>query len=192
MTGWCRRCSRLMTGTRLNPRCVVCGLLLTPEAQVDIDAPLSGPGPLARKQLDCTWPAGPLGPMGLSGPWPGPRSCFSHEGQQCARGDDAQSCPYAVWLELDCSSPYADCEGLPVEALPEDAGTELEGVAIMLSDAWAFVDSDESPYADWEEVRLGTADHQRAYVRWMRRAAATVLAQARITTGNCEGPGCAQ
>ena len=193
MTGWCRRCSRLMTGTRLNPRCVVCGLLLTPEAQVDIDAPLSGPGPLARKQLDCTWPAGPLGPMGLSGPWPGPRSCFSHEGQQCARGDDARSCPYAVWLELDISGPDADCESRPVEALPELAGTELEGVAQLLSDVWSFVDGDDDSEAYvWETIRVGRSAHQLAHTRWVRESAARFMAQARITTGNCEGPGCAQ
>jgi len=192
MTGYCRLCSRIMTDTRPHPRCSVCGYPLTPQAQVDIDAPLSGPGSLARKQLDCTWPAGPLAPMGLSGPWPGPRSCFSHEGQQCARGDDAATCPYAMWLELDCVGPDADCEGQLVEALPEDAGTELEGIAELLSDVWSFVDGDDDPEAYvWETIRVGRSPHQLAHTRWVRESAARFMAQARISTGNCEGPGCA-
>lgn len=184
----------MMTDTRSTPRCAVCDFALTPEAQVDIDAPLSPPGPLARKLLDCTWPAGPLRSMQLSAlAWPGPRSCHAHDGEKCARGDDAQSCPFTVWVELDCSGPDADCEGQLVEALPELAGTELEGVAHLLSDAWSFVDDDDDPTPyTWCRIRLGRSAHERAHTQWCRESAARFMAQARITTGDCEGPGCVQ
>lgn len=176
----------MMTDTRPHPRCSVCGYPLTPQAQVDIDAPLSGPGPLHSRQTFCLW--------GLTPDTEGKKQrCFSHEGQQCALGDDAQSCPYAVWLELDCAGSDADCQGQLVEALPEDAGTELEGVAQLLSDVWSFVDGDDDPEAYvWETIRVGRSPHQLAHTRWVRESAARFMAQARISTGNCEGPGCAQ
>jgi hypothetical protein len=92
-----------------------------------------------------------------------------------------------VWLELDCSGPDADCEGLPVEALPELAGTELEGVARLLSDVWCFVDGDDDEDAyKWETIRQSRTINDQAHVEWVRRAAARFMAQARITTGDCD------
>lgn len=184
MTGWCRRCSRLMAGTRLNPRCVVCGLKLTPEAQVDIDAPLSGPGPL-RVMTACYALYSSSEPTKI-------HLCHAKDGEQCARGDDAATCPYAIWLELDCSGLEADCEGQLVEPLPEDAGTELEGIAELLSDVWSFVDGDGDGDAySWPVITLGRSAHERGHVNWCRDAAARFMARARISTGDCEGPSCA-
>ena len=95
------------------------------------------------------------------------------------------SCPYAVWLELDCSGPDADCEGLPVAALPEDAGTELEGVAQLLSDVWSFVDGDGDA-CSWPVITLGRSAHERGHVKWCRESAARFMARARISTGDCD------
>lgn len=186
MMAWCRRCSRMMTDTRPHPRCVVCDYPLTPEAEVDIDAPLAPPGPLRRVQLGCSWPAGPLRSMCIPGPWTGAVYCYSHEGEKCRRGDDAASCPYAFWLELDCEGRGADCEGQLVKPEAEELGTEAEGIAELLSDVWSFVDGDDDPYT-WAVIRAGRSAHERAHVEWCRESAARFMARARITTGDCEG-----
>ena len=66
-------------------------------------------------------------------------------------------------------------------------------MAQLLSDVWSFVDGDDDSEAYvWETIRIGRSPHQMAHTRWVRESAARFMAQARITTGNCEGPGCAQ
>ena len=149
--------------------------------RLDFDLCLSLPGPLHRTQLWCRlrrW----CPYLGMS-----IKACYAEAGESCSQGDDKETCPHAVWLELDCSGPDADCEGLPIEALPEDAGTELEGVAQLLSDVWSFVDGDgdRDPY-DWETIRAGRSAHERAHVEWCRESAARFMARATITTGDCD------
>ena len=68
MTGWCRRCSRMMTDTRPHPRCSVCGLLLTPEAQVDIDAPSLAQAPSHASSSTALGPLAPWAPWASLGP----------------------------------------------------------------------------------------------------------------------------
>jgi hypothetical protein len=144
---------------------------------LNFDLCLSPPGPLRRVQLGC----------GLRRAYDAlgwQSACYAHDGEQCSEGDDKETCPHAVWLELDCSGPDADCSGLDIEPEREDAGTELEGVA-----AWLCEVANPPPeWGRWPEVlqEAHVSAYYTAVVQSYRDSAARFMAQARITTGDCD------